>query len=141
MSHQILFLCVANSARSQIAEGLARSLVRKGVNVMSAGSNPSSLHPLAAVVLAEKGIATTEHYSKGLGDVSIEAVDTVITLCEEEVCPALPEGARHLHWPMSDPAVEQANPEAAEDAFREVRDEIYGRLRDWLEDNGLSAIA
>ena len=141
MSHRILFLCVANSARSQMAEGLARRLVHGEVEVQSAGSRPTELHPLATMVLAEKGIDIAQHASKGIDEVPLDQVNTVITLCEEEVCPVLPEGATHLHWPMPDPAGPQADASGAHDAFRAVRDQIFGRLQTWLADRGLAATA
>lgn len=141
MSHLILFICVANSARSQMAEGLARTLVHGDVEVLSAGSQPSQLHPLATAVLAEIGIDIAQHFSKGLGDVPIERVDTVITLCEEEVCPVLPEGATHMHWPMPDPAGQSDDPVQEQEAFRAVRDQIQRRLQSWLAEQGLAATA
>jgi len=137
----ILFLCVANSARSQIAEGLARSMVDDDVGIWSAGSSPSGLHPLAAEVLEEQGITVTGHYSKGLNDVPMGDVDTVVTLCEEEMCPALLEDATHVHWPMPDPAVVGGGPAAERGAFRAVRDEIQQRLHVWLRASGLAAIS
>ena len=141
MPHLILFLCVANSARSQMAEGLARTLVRDGVSVMSAGSTPSKIHPLAAAALAEAGIESVQQFSKGLDQIPIDGVNTVITLCEEEVCPILPEGAVHMHWPMPDPAVHGEDSSQAEAAFRDVRDRIKGRLQGWLVEQGLAASA
>lgn len=141
MSHLILFLCVANSSRSQMAEGLARSMVHAEVTVLSAGSQPAQLHPLATMVLAEKGIDIARHVSKGLDEVPLHQVNTVITLCEEEVCPVLPEGATHLHWPMPDPVGSLGDSTEVRDAFRAVRDQIHGRLQAWLAAQGLAAIA
>ena len=83
----ILFLCVANSARSQMAEGIARSLAPPGVKVSSAGSSPASVRPQAIQVLKEIGIDISGHQSKGLDSIDAGSVDAVITLCAEEVCP------------------------------------------------------
>ncbi len=124
-----------------MAEGLARSLVRDGVEVLSAGSQPSAMHPMAVEVLDEKGIDTGGHYSKGLDQVPLETVQTVITLCEEEVCPVLPAGTPHMHWPMPDPAGSQGDEVMQRDTFRSVRDEIESRLQDWLADQDLLALA
>lgn len=124
-----------------MAEGLARSLVRDEVEVLSAGSQPSALHPMAAQVLDEKGIDTAGHYSKGLDQVALETVQTVVTLCEEEVCPALPEGTLHVHWPMRDPAGADGDESVQRDTFRSVRDEIGGRLQTWLGEQDLLALA
>ncbi len=122
-----LFLCVANSARSQMAEGLARQLSR-GATVLSAGSSPSQINPLAIQVMDEIGIALTGHRSKGIDEVPMETVARVVTLCAEEVCPKVPRGVEHLHWPLSDPAAVPGDGQARLAAFREVRDELRSRL-------------
>ena len=124
----ILFLCVANSARSQMAEGLACRIVSQRVRALSAGSAPGTLHPLAVRAMAELGIDITAQVSKGLDAVPTEEVDTVVTLCAEEVCPVLPGGVERLHWPLSDPAAAGGSEEARLQAFRDVRDEIQRRL-------------
>ena len=122
-----LFLCVANSARSQMAEGIARSLAPAGVTVSSAGSAPSRVNPLAIRVLAEIGIDATGQYSKSVNDVPPDGVDAVITLCAEEECPVFLGKARRYHWGLPDPG--GTGDEAAKLAsFRAVRDEIRRRL-------------
>ncbi|MGZ8474575.1 MAG: arsenate reductase ArsC, partial [Candidatus Deferrimicrobiaceae bacterium] len=77
----ILFLCVANSSRSQMAEGIARSLAPLGVKVSSAGSSPAPVHPRAIQVLKEIGIDISGHRSKGLDSIDAGSIDAVITLC------------------------------------------------------------
>ena len=124
----ILFLCVANSARSQMAEGIARSLAPAGVRVSSAGSAPSSVRPQAVRVLKESGIDISGHISKGLDAIEASTVDAVITLCAEEVCPVFLGKAMRLHWGVPDPAVENGNEESKLAAFRKVRDELKRRL-------------
>ena len=124
----VLFLCVANSARSQMAEGLARALAPAGVKVSSAGSRPSSLNPLAVRALAEVGIDISGHRSKGVEEISPGDVDAVITLCAEEVCPAWLGRARRVHWGLPDPAGAGATEEERLAAFRAVRDELRRRL-------------
>jgi len=124
----ILFLCVANSARSQMAEGIARSLATGDVEVFSAGSAPGRLNPLAVQALAEIGIDISRHWSKGLGEIPADRVDAVITLCAEEVCPAWLGRAHRLHWGLPDPAAVAPGGDAAIAAFREVRDELFRRL-------------
>jgi arsenate reductase len=125
----LLFLCVANSARSQLAEGLARAMAPDAVAVHSAGSNPGRLHPSAVQVLAEIGIDISQHHSKAISEIPSERIATVITLCAEEVCPIFPGEVEVLHWPLPDPAA-AANPEAdLLEQFRETRDEIQTRLR------------
>lgn len=124
----ILFLCVANSARSQMAEGIARFLAPKGVVVSSAGSEPSFVRPEAIAALKEIGIDISGHKSKGLDAVDTSSVDSVITLCAEEVCPAFLGKAHRLHWGLPDPAAVTGTEEARMAAFRSVRDELLRRL-------------
>ena len=100
----ILFLCVANSARSQMAEGLARRIFGAQVSVHSAGSEPSRVNPYAVEVMAEVGIDIRSHTSKSVETIDPATVETVVTLCAEEVCPAFLGRARRLHWPINDPA-------------------------------------
>lgn len=126
----ILFLCVKNSARSQLAEALARAAFGDRVVVESAGSEPSEVHPLTLEVLAEVGIDARAQRSKSVDEIDRSRVDTVITLCAEEVCPAFLGAARRLHWPIEDPASDDPNLSREEllARFRAARDEIGRRL-------------
>lgn len=125
----ILFLCVANSARSQMAEGLARARFGYRVRVMSAGSKPARVRPEAVQVMVEVGIDISKHRPKPVSDIDPEDVDVVVTLCAEEVCPAWLHPAEQLHWPIDDPATDPDAPEAERLArFRAARDEIARRL-------------
>jgi len=124
----ILFLCVANSARSQMAEGIARSLARDGVKVSSAGSSPSTLNPLAVRAMSEIGLDISRQYSKSVSDVPADDVDVVVTLCAEEVCPVFLGKALRVHWGLPDPARTQGTEEQRLDSFRNVRDELRRRL-------------
>jgi protein-tyrosine-phosphatase len=125
----ILFLCVANSARSQLAEGIARSLAPPGVKISSAGSSPASIRPQAIQVLNEIGIDISGHRSKGLDSIDAGSVDAVITLCAEEICPVFLGKAHRLHWGLPDPAAAIGNEETRLIAFRSVRDELLCRLK------------
>ena len=129
---KILFLCVANSARSQLAEGLAKSIFGEKIHVESAGSTPSGIvQPMAIRVLKEEGIDICQSWSKSfeeLNPIFLKELDYVITLCAEEVCPAIITKAKRLHWPISDPAVE--SDEKKLEAFRSARDEIKKRLKE-----------
>lgn len=120
---RILFLCVANSARSQMAEGLARAMLGTDVEVVSAGSEPTKLNPLAIAAMAEAGIDISDQYSKRVDDVAPETADLIVTLCADEVCPVVPGKIKRLHWPISDPAEENSMA-----AFRSARDQIRMRL-------------
>jgi len=126
---QILFLCVQNSARSQIAEGVARFLAPPGVTVSSAGSSPAFVRPLAIQVLKEIGIDITTHRSKAIEEIDSGSVDAVITLCAEEVCPVFPGGVVRLHWGLPDPAKASGDDETRLNAFRATRDELFRRLK------------
>lgn len=137
----ILFLCVANSARSQMAEGLARSMIDNGVEIYSAGSEPTVVNPSAIRVMAEIGIDLSTHRSKAIDDVPLDRVGTVVTLCAEEVCPVLP-GVETYHWPLPDPAAVTGDESDRLAAFRAVREQIRTRLEESLamltEDAGSS---
>jgi len=125
---RVLFLCIHNSSRSQMAEGFARRLAPAGVEVMSAGTEPSRVHPRAIEAMAEVGIDLAGQTSKHLDDVRWRDCDTVVTLCGEadEACPTLAGDVRRVHWPLPDPS---AAPEARQlEVFREVRDEIRWRV-------------
>lgn len=125
----VLFLCVANSARSQIAEGIARSLAPGGVKVWSAGSSPTRVRPEAIQVLEEIGIDISDHRSKSVAEIPAAEVDTVVTLCGEEECPVFLGEARRLHWGLPDPAAVAGSVAERLDAFRQTRDELLERLR------------
>jgi thioredoxin type arsenate reductase len=127
---RILFLCVANSARSQMAEGLARRLLGPAVEIASAGSHPSTVNPLAIEAMAEIGIDISGHASTSVADVDPAAVDLVITLCAEEVCPVLLGQVRRLHWPIADPAggASLTPREEMLARFRTARDQIRSRI-------------
>jgi arsenate reductase len=126
----ILFLCVANSARSQMAEGLGRMIFGDRVPVQSAGSEPSKVNPYAVEVMRELGVDLTTHHSKSVQTIDATTVGTVITLCAEEVCPVFLGNARRLHWPIPDPA--SKDPSIPHDQmlarFRSARDTIRGML-------------
>lgn len=129
---KLLFMCVANSARSQLAEGLARKLFPMS-QVQSAGSHPGKLNPFAIQVMNEIDLDISTHFSKSTSDLDpkfLSNLDFVITLCAEEVCPVLPsQTARKLHWPFTDPATKERLSESESlGRFRVARDAIKQRL-------------
>jgi arsenate reductase (thioredoxin) len=132
----ILFLCVANSARSQMAEGLARARFGDAVRVQSAGSDAAGVNPLAVKVLAELGIDISGQTSKTVGTIDPATVDTVVTLCAEEVCPVYLAKARHLHWPLPDPTAGGGSEEERLARFRQTRDEIRARIEAFFGEDG-----
>ncbi|WP_299949314.1 VOC family protein [Hyphomonas sp. BRH_c22] len=127
---RILFLCVANSARSQMAEGLARQRFGDRVEVASAGSKPTVPNPFAIEAMADIGIDISAHTSKPVEAMNAADFDYVITLCAEEVCPWLPGTTHRLHWPIDDPASD--DPKLTQEDFRArfaaARDKIDIRL-------------
>ncbi len=130
MKRRILFLCVANSARSQMAEGLARALLGEDLEVLSAGSKPSRVNPYAIEAMAELGIDLSAHRSKSVDEIETRGLDAVITLCAEEVCPILPVQIRRFHWPIPDPASSDPSIDAEQmrRRFRAAREEIRERI-------------
>ncbi|MAE72448.1 MAG: low molecular weight phosphatase family protein [Bdellovibrionaceae bacterium] len=127
----ILFLCVGNSARSQMAEGLAKSYFGKEAKVMSAGSQPTGeVHPVAIQVLGEMNIDIADYRSKSVTEIPqsfIDQLDYVVTLCAEEVCPVIPSTAKKLQWAFNDPA--KAPEHDIVPYFRLVRDGIIDQLK------------
>lgn len=129
----LLFLCVANSARSQLAEGWARRLAPLGVGVHSAGSEPGTLSRYAVRVMAERGIDLGPHRAKPIAEVLDEPIALVVTLCAEEVCPAFPATVERLHWPLADPAAARGGDLELLRAFRHCRDQIEAKVRTLFE--------
>jgi arsenate reductase len=104
-----------------MAEGLARAMAPAGYRFLSAGSDPAGVvSPLAVQALAEQCIDIAHHRSKGLDDVPLESVDTIVTLCADEVCPVVPGNVRRLQWRLPDPTDSAS--------FRAIRDELRRRL-------------
>jgi arsenate reductase len=130
-------MCVANSARSQLAEGLARHLFGSVAEIQSAGSKPTTVNPFAQRVLSEVGIDISEHFSKTTDHLAqdfIARLDYVITLCAEEVCPVVISKATKLHWPLPDPAGKGGTDDEQLARFRATRDEIKQRLEVFSRD-------
>jgi len=139
---KILFLCVANSARSQLAEGLAKSLFGDKAWIESAGSVPSGqVQPFAIEVLRELGIDIRQNWSKSFEQISpnfLADIDFVITLCAEEVCPVMISKAKRIHWPIEDPA--KALEHKKVEAFRAARDAIKEKLMRFGGEQGLHSL-
>ena len=135
---KILFLCTANSCRSQMAEGFARALKSKEVEAYSAGLETRGLNPNAVKVMAEAGVDIGQHRSKQVDEFVGAAFDYVVTVCDDaqENCPVFP-GSSVVHAPFDDPpriAQEAASPEAGLEHYRRVRDEIRAFVQE-LPDN------
>ena len=131
---RVLFLCTHNSARSQMAEGFLRAMAGDRFEAGSAGTEKTAVNPLAIRVMAERGIDLGGHTSKLYEDVGSEGWDVLITVCDDanERCPWVPGSVERLHWSFPDPSRATGTEDERLAVFRRVRDQIQGRLTDWL---------
>lgn len=120
----LLFLCSGNTAQSQMAEGFARFIGPAEMQYYSAGIRPRALDPFAVKAMREVGIDISEKQPKGLDEIPLESIATVVSLCEEEECPLLPEGVLHLSWPLPEPSYASQDEDEILQAFRRLRDQI-----------------
>ncbi|NDJ55010.1 MAG: arsenate reductase ArsC [Chloroflexi bacterium] len=134
MKQQVLILCTGNSARSQMAEGLLRSLAGERYDVYSAGSAPSHVHPLAIQAMEQHGLDISGQRSKHLSEYLEREFDFVITVCDNaaETCPVFPGPARRIHWSFPDPAAFEGSEEEKLAGFIQIRDDIEAHFRSWL---------
>lgn len=128
---RVLILCTANSARSQMAEGLLRADHRDKFEVESAGTKATLVRPEAMKVMAEIGIDISGHRSKVVDEFAEQSFDYVLTVCDnaKESCPLFPGHGNRLHHSFEDPAAVQGTEEDRLLSFRLVRDQIRSYLR------------
>jgi arsenate reductase (thioredoxin) len=126
----VLILCTGNSARSQMAEGLLRSMAGDRFEVASAGTKPTVVRPEAIEAMKELGVDISEHRSKSVEEFVGQPFDYVITVCDnaKESCPFFPAGTKRVHWPFEDPPGPDAGEKERMNAFREVRDQMKERF-------------
>jgi len=131
---RVLFLCTGNSARSQMAEGLLRTIGGGDFEINSAGTDPKELHPLAVEAMRETGIDIAGHRSKSLKRFLGQHFDYIITVCDRarDSCPTFPGDNQRIHWGFEDPAVVTGSRAEQLAVFRRVRNEISERLRVWV---------
>ena len=123
-------MCVANSARSQMAEGIAKSIYLD-FKIESAGSKPTKLNPIAVKVMNEIGIDISNNFSKDINSLNkkfIDELDYVITLCKEEVCPIIITNAKKIHLPFLDPAIDNLPEKELIKNFRDIRNQIKKKI-------------
>ncbi|RQW90086.1 MAG: arsenate reductase ArsC [Geobacter sp.] len=134
MNKKVLFLCTANSCRSQMAEGIANYFLGDRLEAVSAGTEESFVNPRAIAVLKEIGIDISQHRSKNLDEFSTQDFEYVITLCGDanEKCPLFFGGVRRTHLGFSDPAKATGGEEEILTEFRKVRDKIKNTLIDFF---------
>lgn len=133
MKTRILILCTGNSCRSQMAEGVLRHYGGDGLEVESAGSEPSKVNPVAVRVMKEIGIDISGHRSKHVKEFLGQHFHYVITVCDKanEACPIFPGPAQRLHWPFPDPPHAREIDETVLLEFRRVRDLVHDKFRDF----------
>ncbi len=135
---RVLILCTGNSARSQMAEGLLRSMAPERFAVFSAGTKPSFVRPEAVIAMRELGVDLSSHRSKSVDEYRDTPFDYVITVCDNasESCPIFSGKAERIHWSFEDPAAVEGSEEMRLGSFRKIRDQIAARLRSFVEDSG-----
>jgi arsenate reductase len=138
MSKQsVLFLCAHNAARSQMAEALLRKHAGDRFDAMSAGLEPTTIHPLTVRALNEIGVDVSRQHAKGLdGILGKQTFQIAVFVCErtQENCPHVyPFALQRLSWPFEDPAAAQGTEDEQLQKFREIRDQIETRILEWLK--------
>lgn len=131
---RVLILCTANSARSQMAEGLLREIAGDRLEIHSAGSQPSVVNPFAIAAMKRRGIDLSNHRSKHLNEFIDQSFDYVITVCDKaaQTCPVFPGKAERIHWGFPDPADAQGTGDEILASFEQVRDDLEQTLREWV---------
>ena len=134
---RVLFLCVHNSARSQMAEGLLRARAGDSFDVHSAGNAATAVRPLAVRAMAELGIDIGGQRSKSVDEYAGLRFDYAITVCDDakEACPYFPGAATQIHWRFDDPAAATGSEDERLAVFRRVRDEISEQIEGFVRDH------
>jgi len=133
---KVMFLCTANSCRSQMAEGFAREYGKGLIEVYSAGLMPAGVHRRAIEVMKEVGIDISKQKSKTIDVNLLKQMDIIVTLCEiaERMCPQTPPNIKRIHWPINDPVGTIGREEEIMKEFRHARDEIKERVLTLLKE-------
>ena len=139
MKTNVLFVCIHNSARSQMAEAFLNRCCEDEFHAQSAGIEPGKLNPIVVEVMAEEGIDISRNATKSVGEMiaSGQQFDYVITVCDEtsaERCPIFPGGTTRLHWGFPDPSQFTGTHDEKLAATREVRDTIARSIADWCRE-------
>jgi len=128
---KVMFLCTANSCRSQVAEGFAKELGKGLVEVYSAGLMAAGVQARAIAVMKEIGIDISNQKSKVIDEDFLKKMDIVVTLCgyAEDLCPRTPHEIKRIHWPIKDPVGATGTEEEIMNEFRRARDEIKEKVQ------------
>jgi len=140
MKRNVLFVCIHNSARSQMAEAFLNHECDDQFEAHSAGLEPGRLNPMVVEAMNEIGIDISSHKTKSVSDMmnSGKTFNYVITVCDEtsaERCPIFPGGTTRLHWGFPDPSSFSGTHEEKLSKTREVRDAIKEKVARWCEEN------
>lgn len=133
---KVMFICTANSCRSQMAEGLAKHPGRGIIETYSAGLFEFHVHPMAKKVMKEIGIDISKQTSKAIDKKLLKNMDIIITLCThaEASCPTTPPEIKRLHWPVKDPVGTKGTEKEILDAFRITREKIKAKIEVFIEE-------
>ncbi len=134
---RVLFICIENRARSQMAEAFLREYAGDQFEVYSAGLNPAPIHPLVYEVMAEEGISLEGHVSKGIKEfLNTMHFGYLITVCAkaEAQCPIFPGVGERLYWPIEDPVPFEGTKQEKLEKFRASRDQLKERILTWLQE-------
>lgn len=133
---KIMFLCTANSCRSQMAEGFARELGKGCIEPYSAGIMTADVQPRAIAVMKEVGIDISRQRSKLIDPDLLKEMDMLISLCDyaDNLCPQIPDGIKKLHWPIKDPVGTLGTEQTIMREFRRTRDDIRQRIIKLVEE-------
>jgi arsenate reductase (thioredoxin) len=133
---KVIFLCTANSCRSQMAEGFAKEFGEGLIEVHSAGLMAVGVHRRAIAVMQEIGIDISKQKSKEIDEKLLSEMDIVVTLCgnAEETCPWTPPNIKRIHWPIKDPVGTVGTEVEIMKEFRRARDEIKERVKKLIEE-------
>ncbi|MBZ0158464.1 MAG: arsenate reductase ArsC [Alphaproteobacteria bacterium] len=136
---KVLFVCIHNSARSQMAEAFLNALGEGDFEAESAGLEPGTLNPLVVEVMGEAGFDLSRNRTKGVFDLFKQGrrYHYVITVCDEssaERCPIFPGNAKRLHWSFRDPSSLEGGYEKRREETRKIRDTIRDKIRSWIEE-------
>jgi arsenate reductase len=140
MKKRVLFVCIHNSARSQMAEAWLNHLCPGSFEAHSAGLEPGTITPLVVEVMHEAGIDIVGNKTKSVFDISKAGIlfAYVITVCDEasaERCPIFPGVTTRLHWSFPDPSALTGSPEQKMERVREIRDMIHARVAEWCRES------
>jgi arsenate reductase (thioredoxin) len=137
---KVLFLCTGNTTRSQMAEAFLRKYGGERFEAYSAGLRAKEIHPYTNKVMSEIGISLDGHCSKSLseffGKMHFGFLITVCDVAEKECPSTFPGIGKRIHWNFEDPAAFEGTEEEKLQKFRQVRDEIEERIREWIKDDG-----